>query len=82
MLTDTIIRNTKPKDKPCKLTDGGGLYLLLNPTGSRLWRLKYRIGGIEKKLSIGAYPEVSLKAAREKYSGWANLDKKQGGFAG
>ena len=66
MLTDAIIRNTKPKDKPFKLTDGAGLYLLINPTGSRLWRLRYHIGGLEKKLSIGPYPEVSLKEAREK----------------
>ncbi len=66
MLTDAIIRNTKPKDKPFKLTDGGGLYLLVNSTGSRLWRLKYRVGGLEKKLALGAYPEVSLREAREK----------------
>ena len=66
MLTDAIIRNTKSKDKPFKLTDGGGLYLLVNSTGSRLWRLKYRVGGLEKKLALGAYPEVSLREAREK----------------
>lgn len=66
MLTDTSIKNAKPKEKPYKLADGAGLYLLVNPNGSRLWRLKYRIGGIEKLLSFGAYPQVSLKDAREK----------------
>lgn len=63
-LTDTAIRNAKPGDKPYKLADGGGLYLLVNPTGSRLWRLKYRIEGKEKLLAIGPYPEVSLAKAR------------------
>ena len=66
MLTDTTIRNTKPKDKPFKLTEGGGLYLLVNPNGSRWWRLRYRIEGKEKLISLGVYPEVSLKEAREK----------------
>ena len=65
-LTDTAIRNTKPQDKPVKLFDGGGLYLLVNPNGSRWWRLKFRIGGKEKLLSLGVYPEITLKAAREK----------------
>lgn len=65
-LTDTAIRNAKPHDRPYKLADGGGLYLLVNPTGSRLWRLKYRVEGREKLLSIGAYPDVSLARARER----------------
>lgn len=65
-LTDTAIRAAKPTDKPYKLTDGGGLFLLVNPTGSRLWRFKYRIEGREKLLAIGAYPEVSLAKARER----------------
>jgi integrase len=64
-LTDTAIRNSKPATQPYKLWDGGGLHLLINPNGSRLWRLKYRIAGREKLLSIGRYPTVSLKAARE-----------------
>jgi integrase len=65
-LTDTAIRNAKPQLKPFKLFDGGGLFLLVNPNGSRWWRLKFRIGGKEKLLSLGVYPDVSLKEAREK----------------
>lgn len=65
-LTDTAIRAAKPSQKPYKLTDGGGLFLLVNPTGSRLWRFKYRIEGREKLLAIGAYPELSLAKARER----------------
>jgi hypothetical protein len=64
-LTDTSVRNSKLKDRPYKLADGGGLHLLVNPNGSRLWRLKYRVAGKEKLLSIGAYPAVSIKKARE-----------------
>ncbi|MCL8380653.1 Arm DNA-binding domain-containing protein [Xanthobacter aminoxidans] len=63
-LTDTAIRAAKAGDKPYKLADGGGLYLLVNPTGSRLWRLKYRIEGKEKLLAIGPYPDVTLAKAR------------------
>ena len=65
-LTDTAIRSAKPAAKPCKLADGGGLFLLINPTGSRLWRLKYRVDGREKLLAMGAYPDVSLAKARER----------------
>jgi len=65
-LTDTAIRNAKAEDKPRKLFDGGGLFLLVTPAGGRWWRFKYRIGGKEKLLSLGVYPEVSLKEAREK----------------
>jgi integrase len=65
-LTDTSIRSTKPGAKPLKLFDGGGLYLLVNPTGSRWWRLKYRVSGREKLLSLGVYPDVSLKLARDR----------------
>jgi integrase len=63
-LTDTAIRNTKPTAKPTKMSDSGGLYLLLNPNGSRWWRLDYRFMGKRKTLSMGVYPEVSLKDAR------------------
>ncbi len=66
MLTETAVRAAKATEKPAKLFDGGGLYLLVNPQGSRLWRLKYRVHGKEKLLAIGAYPDVSLKRAREK----------------
>jgi integrase len=65
-LTDTAIRNAKPKNKSYKMADGFGLYLLVNPTGSRLWRMKYRIEGREKLLAIGPYPNVSLARARER----------------
>jgi integrase len=63
-LTDTAIRNAKPRDKEFKLTDGGGLYLLVKPNGSRLWNMAYRFDGRQKKLSIGVYPTVGLAAAR------------------
>jgi integrase len=63
-LTDTAIRNAKPKDKPYKVADSQGLYLLINPQGSKLWRIKYRINGAERKLSLGAYPEITLAEAR------------------
>ncbi|QIB34165.1 tyrosine-type recombinase/integrase [Ancylobacter pratisalsi] len=65
-LTELAIRAAKPTAKPYKLADGGGLYLLVNPAGSRLWRLKYRIDGREKLLAIGAYPDVTLAKARER----------------
>ncbi len=64
MLTDAAIRRLKPKNKPYKSADGGGLYLLVTAT-AKLWRLKYRRGGKEKLLAIGAYPDVSLADARE-----------------
>jgi len=65
-LTDTAIRKAKPADKPTKLFDGGGLFLLLNPNGARWWRWKYRFAGKEKLLSFGVYPDVTLADAREK----------------
>jgi hypothetical protein len=55
-LTDTAIRKAKPASKEWKLADERGLYLLVTPNGSKLWRLKYRFGGKEKKLAIGQYP--------------------------
>lgn len=66
LLTDSAIRGTKPAGDPIKLFDGGGLYLLINPSGSRLWRMKYRVHGREKSLSFGPYPDVSLRAARDR----------------
>lgn len=65
-LTDTAIRKTKPVDKAIRLTDGGGLYLLLNPNGSRWWRLDYRHLGKRKTLSMGTYPDTGLAVARSK----------------
>lgn len=65
-LTACQISTAKPQDKPYKLADGGGLYLLVNPNGSRYWRLKYRLAGKEKLLSIGVFPDVTLAEARDK----------------
>ncbi|EAW9307755.1 DUF4102 domain-containing protein [Salmonella enterica] len=65
-LTARQISTAKPTDKPYKLSDGGGLYLLVNPNGSRYWRMKYRYAGKEKLLSIGVYPDVTLAEARDK----------------
>jgi len=64
-LTDTAARNAKGKDKMYKLSDGGGLYLLVKPSGARLWRYRYRIRHTEKLLALGAYPHVGLQRARE-----------------
>lgn len=63
-LTDTAIRATKPTEKTQKLFDGGGLYLEVVPSGGKWWRLKYRFGGKEKRISLGVYPDVGLKDAR------------------
>lgn len=65
-LTDKQIKALKPEEKPKRYFDGGGMYLEIAPNGSKKWRLKYRIGGVEKCISLGVYPEVSLLEAREK----------------
>lgn len=65
-LTDTSIRNAKPAAKAVKLFDGAGLYVEVAPAGGKWWRLKFRFDGKEKRLSLGVYPEVSLKDARER----------------
>lgn len=65
-LSEFKISKAKPKDKPHKLSDGGGLFLLVNPSGSTLWRQKYRFMGKERLLSHGQYPDVSLVQARAK----------------
>src|ERR1700677_4117946 len=67
-LTDTAIRKAKSKEKPFKISDSGGLYLLVQPSGSKWWRYKYRFAGKEKLLALGAYPDVSLVDARERHS--------------
>ena len=64
-LTELAVRNARPKDKSFKLADAGGLFLFVSPSGGRLWRFKYRIAAKEKLLSLGPYPLVSLKAARD-----------------
>lgn len=65
-LTDTAIRNAKPGDKPYPIRDEKSLYLIINPSGSKWWRWDYRFAGKRKTLSMGVYPEVGLKAARDK----------------
>ena len=67
MLTDAVIKGLKPRGKQYKVADQNGLYVLVKPNGSKLWRLKYYIEGIEKApLAFGVYPEIPLKRAREK----------------
>ncbi|MCG7932613.1 MAG: tyrosine-type recombinase/integrase [Candidatus Thiodiazotropha lotti] len=65
-LTDSAIRNAKPKEKNYKLADGGGLYLLVTTKGGKWWRLDYRFNGKRKTLSMGVYPDVTLKSARDR----------------
>lgn len=65
-LTDAKIKTEKAGDKAIKLFDGGGLFLLVSPAGGKLWRFKYRFGGMHKLLSLGKYPQISLEEARER----------------
>ena len=65
-LTDAACRNAKPRDRPYKLSDSGGLYLLVQTNGSRLWRMNYRFEGRQKTLSFGPYPVTLLADARAK----------------
>jgi integrase len=65
-LTDTEIRRSKPAERPYKLSDGGGLHLLITQAGGKLWRWKYRFDGAEKLMALGRYPEVALADARER----------------
>ncbi|MCU0612695.1 MAG: Arm DNA-binding domain-containing protein [Candidatus Eisenbacteria bacterium] len=65
-LTDTVVRSAKPASKAVKLADERGMYLLLSPRGSKLWRFDYRFDGRRRTLALGVYPDVSLKAARER----------------
>ena len=64
--TTQRVRNAKSTDRPIKLSDGGGLYVLVKPNGSKLWRLAYRCGGKQKTLGVGVYPTITLKQARER----------------
>ncbi len=68
-LTDAKIRTLKPSDKPFKVSDSHGLYLLVKPGGSRHWYLKYRISGKESRIALGAYPAISLSDARQQREG-------------
>lgn len=63
-LSNTKLASIRPKDKPIKLTDEKGLFLLVNPNGSMYWRIRYRLAGREKSLSLGVYPDVGLTEAR------------------
>src|SRR6266702_1738652 len=65
-LSDASVRNAKPKQKPYKMSDGEGLFLLITPSGSKYWRLKYSFAGKEKLLALGVYPDVTLSDARER----------------
>jgi hypothetical protein len=62
-LTDVAIRNAKPRAKPYKMGDAFGLFVLIQPSGGKLWRFKYRFEGREKKLAIGTYPVIGLTEA-------------------
>jgi Arm DNA-binding domain len=64
-LTDLAIKAAKPRDKPFKLSDSHGLFLLVNPGGSKLWRWRYRFDRKEKLMALGEYPIMSLARARE-----------------
>src|SRR5579883_2467067 len=66
-LTDTAVRNAKPESKPFKIYDRDGLFLLVNPGGSKLWRWRYRFDGKEKLMALGEYPVVGLAKARERH---------------
>jgi len=65
-LTDMQVKKVKVTDKPQKISDGGGLYLLVQPSGAKYWRLKYRFVGVEKVLALGVYPDISLLDARQR----------------
>lgn len=65
-LSDVTCRNAKAGEKPAKISDGGGLHLLVQPSGGKLWRLAYRYGGKQKTLALGSYPTVSLLEARRR----------------
>lgn len=64
-LNALAVRQAKPRNKPYKLYDERGLFLLINPSGSKIWRFKYRYSGKEKQISFGHFPDISIAAARE-----------------
>jgi hypothetical protein len=66
LLADVTVRNAKPTDKPQRINDGGGLYLLIQPSGAKWWRLDYTLNGTRKTLSLGVYPDTGLADARRK----------------
>ncbi|MGN6278359.1 MAG: Arm DNA-binding domain-containing protein [Sphingomonas sp.] len=66
MLTNTLIRTLRPAERPYKVKDRDGLYLMVQPSGSLLWRYRFKILGKDRKMALGTHPEVSLKDARRK----------------
>jgi hypothetical protein len=72
LLNDITIRNAKPGEKDKRLNDGGGLYVLIKPTGAKWWRFDYTIDGKRKTLSMGVYPKLTLSEARGKARAAAN----------
>lgn len=68
MLSTLQIKTAKPRERAYKLADGGGLYLLVQPSGSKLWRYKFRIGRVEGLQALGSFPEVSLAEARAEHA--------------
>ena len=68
LLTAVKVRNATLSAKPYKLSDGGGLYLLVKPNGGKHWRYKYRFAGKEKLLALGTYPDTSLAEARDRHA--------------
>lgn len=78
MLTTVQIRALKPQARPYKVPDSGGLFLLVQPTGALLWRFRYKVFGVERKLSLGTFPEVSLQQARRLRDD-ARADIEEGG---
>ena len=76
-LTDTAVRSAKPLEKQFKLTDERGMYMLVTPSGGKLWRLNYRFDGKRKTMALGQYPEIPLKQARERRDE-ARTSKKNG----
>lgn len=72
-LTDLQVKDIQTKARPYRLSDGGGLYLLINPDGAKYWRMDYRIFNVRRTAAFGKYPEVSLSAAREQRGNARNL---------
>jgi hypothetical protein len=66
ILKPPVLDSAKPRGKTCALTDGGGLYVDVLPSGSKVWRFKYHLDGKREKVTIGAYPAINIKAARDK----------------
>jgi len=73
MLSDTKIRQAKPRDKQYKIYDAKGLFIIVTPKGGKWWRFKYTVGGKAKTISLGTYPDVTLKLARERRDGKRQL---------